>query len=248
MENGELLREEGVANVTELDWGQSVVVEGVRVHCLPSRHWSKRGIGDDNRALWSAWAVTGPERSFYFAGDTGFFDGFARVAAVFRRLRPGRRADRRLRAGRDDAGLPSRPRGGRAGRRRPARPQGRRDPLRHVRPLRRAARRPAAPLPRGRGRECAAAGRRVGCSRSARPGSSEARDAPGNSRSGRPPARGPTQEGSGDDARDPRSTSAASCGAAFAGPSAVSRYPRPPSRVTRLALAVRRGPPRRPSR
>ena len=81
--NAELLRESGVANVTELDWGESRVVEGVRITCLPTQHWSKRGIGDDNEALWSSWGVVGPERSFYFAGDTGYFDGFSRIAEAF---------------------------------------------------------------------------------------------------------------------------------------------------------------------
>ena len=56
---------------------------GVRVSCLPAQHWSKRGLSDDNEALWSSWAVVGPERRFYFAGDTGYFDGFARIGAVF---------------------------------------------------------------------------------------------------------------------------------------------------------------------
>jgi N-acyl-phosphatidylethanolamine-hydrolysing phospholipase D len=55
----------------------------VRVACLPTQHWSKRGLADDDRALWASWAVTGPERRFYFAGDTGWFDGFARIAEVF---------------------------------------------------------------------------------------------------------------------------------------------------------------------
>jgi N-acyl-phosphatidylethanolamine-hydrolysing phospholipase D len=77
--NGELLRDNGIENVTELDWGQSARYAGVQVHCLPAQHWSKRGIGDDRKALWSSWAVTGPERRFYFAGDTGYFEGFARI-------------------------------------------------------------------------------------------------------------------------------------------------------------------------
>ena len=81
--NGELLRDAGIENVVELDWGQSEELRGVRVYCLPTQHWSKRGIGDDNEALWSAWAMVGKERSFYFAGDTGFFDGFARIGEAF---------------------------------------------------------------------------------------------------------------------------------------------------------------------
>ena len=41
------------------------------VRSLPlkrSRHWGT-----------ASWAVTGAERRFYFAGDTGYFDGFSRI-------------------------------------------------------------------------------------------------------------------------------------------------------------------------
>jgi len=82
LENGALLRDNGITNVEELDWGRSVEHEGVRIHCLPAQHWSKRGFGDDRMALWSSWAVVGPQRRFFFAGDTGYYDGFARIAAV----------------------------------------------------------------------------------------------------------------------------------------------------------------------
>lgn len=83
--NGELLRKQGIPNVEELDWGQSSEYKGVTVHCLPSQHWSKRSLTDDRLALWSSWAVTGTERRFYFAGDTGYFDGFT---AIGERLGP----------------------------------------------------------------------------------------------------------------------------------------------------------------
>ena len=77
--NGELLRSQGIANVEELDWGQSTTFQGVTVHCLPSQHWSKRSIADDRKALWSSWAVTSAEKRFYFAGDTGYFPGFQAI-------------------------------------------------------------------------------------------------------------------------------------------------------------------------
>ena len=82
LENGELLRAHGVENVEELDWGETAEVGGVRVHCLPAQHWSKRGLGDDNKTLWASWAVVGSARRFYFAGDTGYFDGFAEIGAA----------------------------------------------------------------------------------------------------------------------------------------------------------------------
>ena len=74
--NGELLRKRGIINVKELDWGQTAIYKSATIHCLPSQHWSKRSLTDDRKALWSSWAVTGAERRFYFAGDTGYFLGF----------------------------------------------------------------------------------------------------------------------------------------------------------------------------
>jgi N-acyl-phosphatidylethanolamine-hydrolysing phospholipase D len=77
--NAELLRSEGIANVSELDWGDSLRVGDVTIHCLPAQHWSKRRLNDDRKALWASWAVTGDQRKFYFSGDTGYFDGFSRI-------------------------------------------------------------------------------------------------------------------------------------------------------------------------
>ncbi len=79
--NAAVLREAGIENVEELDWGESRAVGATTVHCLPSQHWSARGLRDERRGLWASWAVTGPERRFYFAGDTGWFDGFGRIGA-----------------------------------------------------------------------------------------------------------------------------------------------------------------------
>lgn len=80
--NADLLRDEGIEHVFELDWGQSRAFDRVTVYALPAQHWSKRGLGDDREALWASWAVVGPTRRFYFAGDTGYFEGFARIAQV----------------------------------------------------------------------------------------------------------------------------------------------------------------------
>jgi len=80
--NAKLLEDEGIANVAELDWGDHVDFGGVRITCLPTQHWSARGLGDGRQALWSSWAVTSSDRRFYFAGDTGAFDGFERIGAA----------------------------------------------------------------------------------------------------------------------------------------------------------------------
>lgn len=80
--NGALLRRNGIERVEELDWGDSTRHDAVTITCLPAQHWSKRGLADDQKSLWSSWAVRGAERSFYFAGDTGYFDGFERIGAA----------------------------------------------------------------------------------------------------------------------------------------------------------------------
>lgn len=77
--NAALLQSAGISNVTELDWGDAEPVGALVVSCLPAQHWSKRGLGDDLETLWASWSVAGPERRFYFAGDTGYFGGFARI-------------------------------------------------------------------------------------------------------------------------------------------------------------------------
>jgi len=77
--NGDLLRDAGISRVVELDWTGTTRVGDVVVHCLPVQHWSKRSLFDDDRALWSSWAVTGPTRRVYFGGDTGYFDGFREI-------------------------------------------------------------------------------------------------------------------------------------------------------------------------
>lgn len=83
--NAATLQGAGINNVQELDWWRAHTIGQVEVHCVPARHWSRRGVFDENRALWSGWVVTAQDRRFYFAGDTGFFDGFEEIG---RRLGP----------------------------------------------------------------------------------------------------------------------------------------------------------------
>jgi N-acyl-phosphatidylethanolamine-hydrolysing phospholipase D len=80
--NAELLQDAGIENVVELDWGDHVDHDGVRVTCVPTQHWSQRGLADRMKALWSSWVVTAEDRRFYFAGDTGAFEGFATIGAA----------------------------------------------------------------------------------------------------------------------------------------------------------------------
>jgi N-acyl-phosphatidylethanolamine-hydrolysing phospholipase D len=81
--NAGLLRDAGISQVEEFDWGQGTRVGDVELTCVPSQHWSQRGLFDARRSLWCAWVAVAPERRFYFMGDSGWFDGFADVGRAF---------------------------------------------------------------------------------------------------------------------------------------------------------------------
>lgn len=77
--NAQLLRDEGIGHVEEMDWGDTTTQGSLMITCLPSRHWSRRSLTDERKALWASWAIRGSDRNFYFSGDTGYFDGFSRI-------------------------------------------------------------------------------------------------------------------------------------------------------------------------
>jgi len=79
---GEIVREAG-GDAIELDWGESVELAGVRIHCVPVQHFSGRWIDDQNRRLWAGFVVEGPTTKFFHAGDTGYFDGFRHIGERF---------------------------------------------------------------------------------------------------------------------------------------------------------------------
>src|SRR5262245_3552675 len=81
---GELVAKAG-GRAIELGWWESTTLGGLRLHCVPAQHFSSRSLTDRNRRLWAGWVVEGPSRRFYFAGDTGYFPGFAEIG---RRLGP----------------------------------------------------------------------------------------------------------------------------------------------------------------
>jgi N-acyl-phosphatidylethanolamine-hydrolysing phospholipase D len=75
------LQDLGIAKdrIVELDWWQSAELDGLKIHCTPTQHFSGRGLHDRNRTLWCSWTVIGERHRFYFGGDTGYFPGFKEI-------------------------------------------------------------------------------------------------------------------------------------------------------------------------
>ncbi|MBT8131240.1 MAG: MBL fold metallo-hydrolase [Gammaproteobacteria bacterium] len=87
--NARYLNKADIDNVVELDWWQTETTGAVEIHAVPARHWSKRGLYDANRALWSGYVIMTGSGPVYFAGDTGMGTHFAEISA---RLGPPRLA------------------------------------------------------------------------------------------------------------------------------------------------------------
>jgi L-ascorbate metabolism protein UlaG (beta-lactamase superfamily) len=85
--NGEWFTRRGFAQVHECTWWESHTVgvaSDVQVHCLPAIHWSRRGMFDRNKALWSSWLIKSPESTIYFAGDTAYGPHFKTIGESFK--------------------------------------------------------------------------------------------------------------------------------------------------------------------
>jgi len=76
-------RARGRGRVVELDWWQSARHGRWTITCLPSQHWSRRLEHGTNETLWCAWLIDSGERRYFFAGDTGYFAGFAEYGRRF---------------------------------------------------------------------------------------------------------------------------------------------------------------------
>jgi L-ascorbate metabolism protein UlaG (beta-lactamase superfamily) len=69
-----------------VDWGDTVeLAPGVRVHTVPTEHWSARGLRDRRHALWASFVIETPAGYIYCVGDSGLGDGttFRHVARRF---------------------------------------------------------------------------------------------------------------------------------------------------------------------
>ena len=70
--------------ISELDWYESLTSEaGLKVTCLPTRHFSNRLLGGRNQTLWAAFLVEDSGRKVYIGGDGGYDGRFQRVREQF---------------------------------------------------------------------------------------------------------------------------------------------------------------------
>ncbi|KWE83112.1 MBL fold metallo-hydrolase [Burkholderia territorii] len=78
---GDRLIEWGIdaKKVRQLDWWQSVDVDGLTLTATPAQHFSGRSLFDGNSTLWASWVIADDDLRVFFSGDTGYFDGFRTI-------------------------------------------------------------------------------------------------------------------------------------------------------------------------
>jgi L-ascorbate metabolism protein UlaG (beta-lactamase superfamily) len=64
---------------TELEWWGETRVAGVTIRFVPSQHWSRRGLNDENATLWGGFVIEGSSARLYHSGDTAYFEGFSEI-------------------------------------------------------------------------------------------------------------------------------------------------------------------------
>ncbi|OCG08988.1 hypothetical protein A9G13_02725 [Gilliamella sp. wkB178] len=68
----------GAKQIVELDWWDCSIINGFTFTATPAKHWSKRGLLDENKSLWCGWVIQAPAsnhnegKTIYFMGDTGY--------------------------------------------------------------------------------------------------------------------------------------------------------------------------------
>jgi L-ascorbate metabolism protein UlaG (beta-lactamase superfamily) len=64
--------------IIELDWDEHADVAGLRLTATPAQHFSGRTL-TRNDTLWTSWVIAGPAHRVFYSGDSGYFDGYAKI-------------------------------------------------------------------------------------------------------------------------------------------------------------------------
>ncbi|WP_369182894.1 MBL fold metallo-hydrolase [Streptomyces sp. Y1] len=64
--------------IIELDWDETCTLGDLVLTLTSAHHFSGRGL-TRNTTLWGSWVIAGPNRRVFYTGDSGYFEGYARI-------------------------------------------------------------------------------------------------------------------------------------------------------------------------
>ena len=75
---GKYLKAWGIdeSDIIELDWDEKAEFSGFTFHCLSARHFSGRGLFDQNKSLWASFLLEYKGKRLFFGGDSGYGEHF----------------------------------------------------------------------------------------------------------------------------------------------------------------------------
>ncbi|MDN3437962.1 MBL fold metallo-hydrolase [Planococcus sp. APC 3900] len=65
--------------ITELNWWDETEFQGLTIALAPAKHFSGRGILNQNSTLWGGWVIIGNKTRFYTSGDGGYDAHFKEI-------------------------------------------------------------------------------------------------------------------------------------------------------------------------
>ncbi|GAA1239225.1 MBL fold metallo-hydrolase [Kitasatospora nipponensis] len=66
--------------IIELDWDETCTLGELTVTLTSAHHFSGRAL-TRNTTLWGSWVIAGPTRKVFYTGDSGYFEGYAKIGA-----------------------------------------------------------------------------------------------------------------------------------------------------------------------
>ncbi len=78
----------GAQHIQEAGWYQQYDTQlsggrSVEIYYLPARHWSRRGVFDENAALWGSYVIRANGKTIFWGGDSGYGSQFKSVQQLF---------------------------------------------------------------------------------------------------------------------------------------------------------------------
>lgn len=67
----------------EMEWWESLMVGGLFITLVPSKHWSRRTLFDTNKVLWGGYVIQNEEHTIYHSGDTATGEHFKLIKERF---------------------------------------------------------------------------------------------------------------------------------------------------------------------
>ncbi|QDY46903.1 hypothetical protein HF394_17720 [Planococcus glaciei] len=69
--------------ITELNWWEEAEFQELTVALTPAKHFSGRGLLNQNSTLWGGWVILGEQTRFYVSGDGGYDAHFKEIGDMY---------------------------------------------------------------------------------------------------------------------------------------------------------------------